>query len=299
MIDVRDVRAVTGIALLACGLLAGPARAQRVPPADASTPDAITKSVGLDQKMNAPVPQELMFRDETGKSVRLGDYFGKKPVMLVLIQYRCVKLCSEEMKILAESLKQLEFTAGKEFTLLTFSIDPREKPDLAAEYKKGYLKEYGRPAAEHGWHFLTGDDTTIHRLAASIGYRYVYDARTDQYAHPDGVILVTPAGHVARYFFRLNYDPRDLRLGLVEAAHSKIGTPIDALALLCYHYDPITGKYGLAILKVVRLAGIVTVLMMALGIMVMRQWDRHTRRRPGEGAGTAVEGGAWNRDAAG
>jgi protein SCO1/2 len=189
--------------------------------------------------------------------------------MLNLIQYRCTQLCSEEMRALAESLRELKFSIGDQFEVITVSIDPRERPDLAAEYKQHYVKQYGRASAEAGWHFLTGDETSIRRLADAIGYRYTYDAKTDQYVHPDAVVILTPKGRVARYFFHLKYPPRDLRFALIEAAAQRIGSPLDAIALLCYHYDPTTGRYGLALLKIVRLAGIVTVLVLGSAIALM------------------------------
>lgn len=246
--------------------------------------DDIAKNVRLDQKLDAQVPPDLTFKDEDGHQVRLGDYFGKKPVLLNLIQYRCTMLCSEEMKILAKSLHELKFTAGDQFTLLTVSIDPREGPELAKEFKKGYLTQYNRPGAEKGWHFLTGDDRSLHQLADSIGYHYVYDPKTDQYAHPDGVQVLTPAGKVARYFFRLDYPPRDLRFAVVEAANSHIGSPMDAIALLCYHYNPVTGKYALAILDAVRLAAISTVLILLTGVAAMTLRDRQGKWRTARAA---------------
>jgi protein SCO1 len=245
----------------------------------APLPDDIQKKVGLDQKLNAQVPLDLTFRDETGQRVQLYQFFGHKPVMMNLIQYRCTMLCSEEMNVLAQSLKELKFTAGEQFTMLTVSIDAQETPDLAAAYKKGYLQQYGRPAAAAGWHFLTGDAATIQRLADAIGYRFAYDARTEQFAHPDGVLVVTPEGRVARYFFHLDYPPRDLRLALVEAAEHKIGSPLDALALICYHYNPATGKYSLALMGVLRLAALATLLSVGVGVATMTLWDRRKTRR--------------------
>ena len=236
----------------------------------ATPQDEILKKVRLDQKLNAQIPLDVGFRDENGREVRLHEYFRGKPVMLILIQYRCAMLCNEQMNILVDSLKKMEFTPGKEFTLLTVSIDPREGPDFALEKKKAYLEEYGRPAAGEGWHYLTGDERSIRRLADSVGFYYHYDAATDQYAHPDGVILVTPNGKVARYFFRLSYPARDLRLGLVEASENRIGTPLDAIALLCFHYNPVTGKYSLTYMGILRLAGILTVVGILLWIIVMR-----------------------------
>jgi len=262
--------AVAGILLPSLAALpAGAGSAPNATAAPMNAQDQVIQNVGLDQKLNAAVPLELPFRDETGKAVRLGDYFGKKPVMLMLIQFRCTMLCTEEMNVLLESMKELKFTPGKEFDLLIVSIDPREDAELAAMKKENYLKEYGRPEAAAGWHWLTGEDSSIKPLAAAIGYRYEYDKATDQFAHPDGVIIVTPAGKTARYYFKLNYAPRDLRFGLIDAAAERIGTPLDAFALLCYHYNPVTGKYGLALIKIMRLVALATVTLLAVAILVM------------------------------
>jgi protein SCO1/2 len=285
----------TGLLLAACCLSLGclapvPARAQdrepgfpaparTVVPQDPNGADAVIKRVRLDQRLNNDVPLDAQFRDEAGKSAPFGQYLGKKPVLLMLIQYRCTMLCSEEMKILAQSLKEMKFDVGKQFNVIIVSIDDRENAELASAYKAGWVKDYGRPGAEQGWHFLTGTKDNIERLAESIGYHFTYDPRTQQFAHPDGVIVLTPAGRVSKYFFRLNYDPGDMRLALVEASNNKIGTPLDAFALLCYHYDPVTGKYGLALMQLLRLASLATVLVMALGLVVMKGWDRHAKRR--------------------
>jgi protein SCO1/2 len=240
-------------------------------------PDQVIKNVGLEQKLNARVPLDLAFRDETGRTVELRQYFAKKPVILNLIQYRCTMLCSEEMKILADSLKQVKFNIGDQFDAITLSIDAREQPDLAAGYKEKYVRDYGRPGAAAGWHFLTGDEASIRRLADAVGYRFTFDARTNQFAHPDGVIILTPQGKIARYFFRLNYPPRDLRFGLIEATANRIGTPLDYFALLCYHYNPVTGRYGVAFMQLLRLSAIATVLMLLTGIAIMKWRDRRER----------------------
>jgi len=276
-----DARVILYI-LLSMSSLVPPAHAQRGVPLgqgrESQAQATITREVRLDQRLDSTVAKDATFRDETGKPVRIGDYLGTRPIMLILIQYRCTMLCSEEMKALAASLKALRFTAGEEFTLLTVSIDPREPPALAMEYKRGYLKDYNRPSAERGWHFLTGDEPNISRLADSIGYHYRYDSKTDQYAHPDGVIVLTPQGKIARYFFRLNYPARDLRLGLIEAASNRIGTPLDYFSLLCYHYNPATGTYGIAILGMVRLAGLATVVLILACVITMILRDRRARR---------------------
>jgi protein SCO1/2 len=290
-------RALRGVTLAAAVLLgavlsAGAAHAQKTPAgaADNQALDAqgaMLKSVRLDQKLGNHVPLDAAFRDENGKPVRIGDYFGDKPVALVMIQYRCTMLCTEEMNVLMASMKQLKFTPGKEFNLVIVSIDPREDAELAMGKKISYLAEYGRPDAAKGWHWLTGSKENIDKLADSVGYHYVYDAKTDQYAHPDGVIMMTPKGEIARYFFRLEYPARDLRLGLIEASRGKIGTPLDAIALLCYHYNPVTGRYAVALLNLVRGASLAMVLGLCAGIMLLKLREGH---RKGDPTGLGSEG---------
>ena len=290
---IRAMCTARGLRRLALGLglviaCASPALAQRDlrggsgPKLDTQQ-DQILKEVRLDQQLNAQVPLDLPFKEEdpkgVGRDVTLREYFDK-PVMLMLIQFRCTMLCTEQMNVLVDSLKELKFTAGKEFNLLIVSIDSREKPDLGAEMKESMLKRIERPGAAAGLHFLTGTDASINALAQAIGFHFKYDARTDQFAHPDGVIIVTPAGKVAKYFFSLNYAPRDMRYGLIEAARNRIGTVIDAIALLCFHYNPVTGKYGLAVVNLVRIGGLATVLMLALGVLVMKRRDRAVRPVP-------------------
>ncbi len=256
---------------------------ENIGPIPALNPDAVVKAkyVGLDQRLKSYIPLDLRFRDENGRAVRLADYYGAKPVMLIIIQYRCQMLCGEEVIALSKSLKELAFTPGKDFTLLTVSIDPREEPGLALEKKKTMLADYKRPGAEQGWHFLVGDLANITALTKAVGYRYLYDPKTDQFAHPDGVIVTTPKGEIARYFFRLEYPASGLRLALVEASKGKIGNPIDALALLCYHYNPTTGKYGLEVVNLVRMGGVVTLLLMLGGFgLLTRKRDPQTEAPP-------------------
>jgi protein SCO1 len=271
--------------LFAAGLLAlsaAPAAAQRVH----GTDEEIVKQVRLEQKLDAPLPLDAPLKDEDGKDVKLGDYFGEKPVMMMLIQFRCTMLCTEQVNILLDSLKRLKFTPGKEFNLLIVSIDPREKPDLAAEMKASFVKEYRRPESAPGIHFLTTDEKTIDRVASAVGFRFAYVQKTDQFAHPDGVIIATPAGHAARYFFRLEYPARFLRYGLIEAAQNKISTPLaDAIALLCFHYNPTTGTYTLGFMKVLRIAAVATVLLIALSITMMRRRERPVAAVVGAGHG--------------
>jgi len=241
--------------------------------------DAVLDRVALVQRMDAQVPLDTPFRDETGRTITLRDCFRGKPVLLNLIQYRCTMLCSEEMKILAESLKQMTFDIGKQFDVVTLSIDARETPELAADYKRGYVRDYGRPGAEQGWHFLTGDKASIQRVADAIGYRFVYDPAKDQFAHPDGITVLTPQGRVARYFFRLEYPARELRLAVVEATNRRIASPTDLLALVCYHYDPVMGRYDIAFMRLVRIGGLFTVLATAGGIFLFNLRERRGARR--------------------
>ncbi len=256
---------------------AGTAQAQGPGRAPIDSRDARLKLVRLEQRLNNQLPVDTQFRDEDGREVRLHEYFGRKPVMLMLIQFRCTNLCVAQLQTLIGSLRELKFTPGKEFTLLIVSIDPRENAELAKGMKTSALEQYGRPAGAAGWHWLTGTQQSVDRLASAVGFHYFYDDRTDQYAHPDGVILSTPEGKIARYFFKLDYAPSGLRLGLVEAASHKIGTPLDAIALLCFHYNPLTGKYAVAIMRLVQLGAIVTVLTLAVGIGVMKRRERSVR----------------------
>jgi len=241
------------------------------------TRPAVPGNLGIDQRLNAQVPFDLVFRDETGRSVQFGDYFGSKPVILALVYYRCPMLCPLVLDGLVSSLRVLSFTAGNQFTVVVVSFNPRETPELAAAKKETSLQRYARPGAEGGWHFLTGDERAIARLAGTVGFRYTYDAAQDQYAHASGIVVLTPQGKIARYFYGIEYAPRDLRLGLVEAAANKIGSPIDQLLLLCYHYNPATGKYSAIVLDAVRLGGAATVL--ALGTFLVVMWRREMTRQ--------------------
>ncbi len=249
------------------------ARAQGAP---SSQPAPILQKVGIDQKLGASVPLDLIFRDEDGRAVRLGTYFGEKPVLLSLVYYECPMLCTLILNGLVRSLRALSFTAGKEFTVLTVSFDPREGPELAAAKKQTYMRIYGRPEAERGWHFLTGEEAAIRRLTEAVGFRYAFDPETGQFAHASGIMVLTPQGQIARYFYGIEYAPRDLRLGLIEAAQGKIGSPVDQILLYCYHYDPKGGRYSLVVMNVLRLAGIATVLILGGFLVVMFCRDRRT-----------------------
>jgi protein SCO1/2 len=218
---------------------------------------------GIEQKLGEQVPLDLTFIDEAGQPATLRELVDDKPVVLALVYYKCPMLCGQVLNGLLESLRELRLDAGREFNVLTISIDPEETPALAAAKKKGYLARYNRSGSETGWRFLTGEPDHISQIADAVGFRYTYDPKTRQYAHAAGIMVLTPEGRIARYFYGIRYNPRDLRLGLVEASSGTIGSPVDALLLLCYSYDPAHGRYGLVIANVLRVAGGVTILLLA------------------------------------
>jgi protein SCO1 len=233
----------------------------------------LLQGIGIDQKLNAQVPPNLHFRDEFGKTVRLGDYFGKKPVILSLVYFDCPMLCTMAENGLLHSLQEVKFTVGHEFDVLTVSFDPHDTVELAAAKKAVYVGLYGRKGAENGWHFLTGDEAEIQQLTRAVGFRYRYDAQAKQFVHATGIMLLTPQGRVARYFYGIYYPSRDLRLGLVEASASKIGSPVDEVLLFCCRYDPATGKYGMIISRVIQISGLITILFVG-GLILTLSWSR-------------------------
>jgi protein SCO1 len=237
-------------------------------------PGTTLSRVGFDQNLDAQLPLDLIFRDESGRSVKLGDYFGSKPVIVTLVYYRCPMLCGEELKGLARSLKPLSQVVGDQFDVVTVSIDPTETPELARAKKESVLERYGRPGAEAGWHFLTGDQASISKLAEEVGFRYTYAPETKLYAHTAGLVVATPKGRISRYFYGIDYSPKDLQFGLMESSAGKIGSPIARLLLFCYHYDPTTGKYSLAIMGIIRVIGTSTALVLAAYVVVMLRRDR-------------------------
>jgi len=219
--------------------------------------------VGIDQKLNAQVPLDLVFRNENGESVALQEYFRGKPVIISLVYYRCPMLCTQVLNGMVQTFKTLQFTAGKEFDVVTVSIDPTETPEIATDKKDTYITEYARAGAEKGWHFLVGDSLNIKKLADAVGFKYVYDVPTKQYAHASGIMITTPQGKLARYLYGIEYGAKDLTFSVMEASQEKIGSPVDKLLLLCYHYDPTTGKYGMVVANLLRAAGALTVLVIA------------------------------------
>jgi protein SCO1 len=243
-------------------------------PVSAGVPQSVVPDVGIEQNLNAQVPGELTFRDDTGSLVRLGDYFGARPTILVFAYYQCPMLCPLVLDGVAKALRVLSFDPGKQFAVVVVSFAANETPALAAAKKSEILQRYPRPGTEGGWHFLTGDETAIARLAHTVGFRYTYDQQHAQYAHAAGVVVLTPQGRIARYFYGIEFAPKDLRLGLVEAADNKIGSLADQLLLLCYHYDPTTGKYSALTMDAVRVGGALTVLALGGLIVVAGRRDR-------------------------
>jgi protein SCO1 len=235
---------------------------------------AALRDIGFDQRLGETVPLDITLRDEAGRAVRLGDYFRGRPVALSLVYYECPMLCTVTLNGLTGALSTLTFEPGREFEMLTVSFDHREGAALAAAKKATYLKRYGRPGAEAGWHFLTGDREALQALTRAVGFRYAWDEATGQFAHPSGLVVLTPEGRIARYLYGVEYTPKDLRLAVVEASERRVGTAVDQAVLYCYRYDPMTGKYGLVVMRVVRAAGVVTVLALGGFILAMRRRDK-------------------------
>ncbi|HEY0072672.1 MAG TPA: SCO family protein [Abditibacteriaceae bacterium] len=243
--------------------------------------DKILDSVGFDQKLDNQLPLGLEFKDESGKTVQLRQYFGEKPVIILPIYYRCGTLCPIGAEEMLRSLKQIKPAIGQEYQIVTLSIDPKEGPELAAETKKRYVTEYKRDDAKTaaGWHFLTGKHEAIDELCDAIGFRYAYVPKTGEYAHPDGIVMATPEGKVARYFYRLDYPPRDIQFGLMEAASERIGSPLQYLALSCFHYDPTLGKYNVNVMKVLRLFSAFFVVLCLSVIAFVVRLERKNERK--------------------
>ena len=240
--------------------------------------------VAIQQKLGWEVPLDLTFRDEQGKIVRLRDYFRGKPVLLNFVYFNCPMLCPMTLEGLTSSLTEMKFNVGKEFDIVTVSIDPRDKPSQAAAFKDRYVRKYGRLDAAYGWHFLTGTDSNIKRLADSVGFQYAYDVKRDQFAHAAAVLVLTPQGRTSRYFYGFEFKPRDLRLAVVEASGGKIGSATDQFLLLCYHYDPAIGKYSRNAMNFVRAGGVATLMILTSFVVVMlRREKAQPHSRPADG----------------
>ena len=231
--------------------------------------------VAIAQKLGAEVPKELLFRNDHDQIVRLGDFFKSgRPVLLHFVYFNCPMLCPMTLEGLTNSLSEMKFNVGKEFDILTVSIDPRDKVSVAATLKDRYVKHYGRLQAANNWHFLTTNETTIKRLTDAVGFQFAYDPHTDQFAHGAAVLILTPDGRTSRYFYGFEHKPRDLRLAIVEASGGKIGTATDQFLLMCYHYDPATGKYTRAAMNLARVGGGVTVACLGSFIFLMLRKER-------------------------
>ena len=237
------------------------------PPANVRPPGL--KNVGIEQHLNEQIPPDLIFRDENRNQVRLADYFGKKPMILNLVYYQCPMLCGEVLSGLESALRVLKFDVGNQFDVLTVSFDPRETPAMASAKKAEFLKRYGRAGATQGWHFLTGPQESIDALTKAAGFQYEYDPTSGQFAHTTAIMVLTPEGRIAQYYYGVEYAPKDLRLGLIQASQDKIGNLADQVLLYCYHYDPATGKYGAVVMRILRLAGAATILTLGLFMLVM------------------------------
>lgn len=238
------------------------------------------REVGYDQRIGEQVPLDLAFRDEAGRNVRLGDYFKKKPVILVLAYYHCPMLCDMVLQGVVTTLKPLTFNAGKEFDVVVASIDPDETPEMAAEQERDIVARYGRAGGAEGFHFLTGPQASIDALTRAVGFRYVYEKERDEYAHPAGIVIMTPGGRVSRYLFGIDFPPRDVRLGLIESTQDKLGSAVDSLLLYCYHYNPAIGRYSTAVFNILRVAAGATLIGLITLVVMLRRRESRQQPRP-------------------
>jgi len=272
------------LALAALLAVAVPAQAQyatgpqQLSPPSLQQPE-ILKRVGIDQKIGQQLPLDMTFRDEAGREVRLGDFFGKRPVVLALAYFDCPMLCTQVLNGMTAALKTLNFDAGRDYEVVVVSIDPRDTPRVAGDKKMAYVASYGRPQTAAGWHFLTGTESSITPVADALGFRYVYDPALKQYAHGAAIYVATPKGVVARYLLGIDFAPRDLRLSIVEASNNVLGTVTDRVLLLCYHYDPATGQYGAATINAVRIGFVATVTGFLVFLFVSLRRERQAAAR--------------------
>jgi protein SCO1 len=268
--------------LLAVAVLAASAWGQMnngvmSPPANTRPPRL--ENVGIEQHLDAQVPSDLTFLDDTGKAIKLGDYFGRKPLILNLVYYNCTMLCGEALAGLSSAMRLVKFDVGNEFDVITVSFDPRETPEMAAAKKKDYVARYGRANAAAGWHFLTGQPDFINALTKVVGFQYQYDPKSNQFAHATAIMVLTPQGRISRYFYGVDFPPKDLRMGLVEASQGKIGNVVDAVLLYCYHYNPETGKYGAMVANILRLAAGATILFLGGFLFILWRLDLSVTRK--------------------
>jgi protein SCO1 len=274
---------ITILALAATAALAQPGQLAPVQPSlsmqDGNLKPALPgalQGVGIDQKLDRQIPLDLVFRDEAGRQVPLSTFFhAGKPVLLAPVYYRCPMLCTQILNGVASSLKAVSLDPGRDFEIVAFSFDPRDTPETAAAKKQVYLKRFGRAGTANGWHLLTGDEANIEALTGALGYHYKFDTASGQFAHASGIMLLTPDGRISRYFYGVEYAPRDVRLGLVEASRNQIGSPVDQVLLFCFHYDPATGKYGAVVMNLIRFTGAVFALI--CGAVLFFVWRRDLR----------------------
>ncbi len=276
LISLRTAIGLMSVVLMAAGVSAqgnGPGLRPEPGMPSSQTPTPLS-NVSFEQRLNEQLPLDLPFRDEAGNTVKLGDYFGRKPVILTFVYYECPMLCTEVLNGLESSLRVLNETVGREFDVVTVSFDPKETAVLAAGKKKAYLERYQRPEAEQGWHFLTGDQASIDALTKAAGFHYFWDEASHQFAHASGIIVATPAGKVSRYFMGIEHSPRDVKFALIESSNEKIGTLAERLLLYCYHYDPAKGNYGFVAMRAVRIGGAVTILALVGFVFVSIRRDQ-------------------------
>jgi protein SCO1/2 len=263
------------VGFLGLALLAGAAWGQGMTTGIMSPPPNVRppglKNVAIQQNLNQQIPPDLVFTDDLGRKVKLGDYFGQKPLILNFVYYGCPMLCGEELAGLESALRVLKFDLGKEFEVITISFDPKNTPEIAAKKKEQFLRRYNRPGAERGWHFLVGEPAAIDAVTKAAGFQYEYDAKTEQFAHSTAIMVLTPQGRIAQYYYGIEYPPNDLRLALVEASRNRIGNVVDELLLYCYHYDPEKGKYSATVLRVLRLMAVATLLCLGTLMLVMNR----------------------------
>jgi protein SCO1 len=270
------------IGLFALLLSARAASAQAVPGdagAAAQNMPAVLRDVGFEPQLNAHLPLDLAFRDETGRTVQLRDYFSQKPVVLALVYYGCPMLCNQVEQGVVGSLRMLSFNPGRDYEVVFVSFDPRETPDMAAQKKESAMTHFRRPETAGGWHFLTGSKDSIDALTRGANFRYSFDQKSNLFAHASGIMLLTPDGRISRYFYGAEYPARDVRFGLVDASAGKIGTPVDRALLFCYQYDPTTARYSASILKIIRLGGVLTIVCLVAAILIFRRRDLLARAK--------------------
>jgi len=276
----RTARLALVALLIAPAALLRASGAPGSPPPEAPPPPPPVKDVGFDQRLGEAVPLDLVFRDEAGESVRLARYFGKRPVVLSLVYFNCPMLCGMTTDGLVRSVRALTFEPGTDYEILSVSFDPRDTPEAASEKKRTVMAQYGRKSGPGGWHFLTGDASSIASLTKAVGFRYVWDAEQKQFAHATGITVLTPQGRIAKVFFGIEYAAKDLRLALIEASEERIGNVVDQLLLLCFHYDPKAGRYTATVQNFVRAGGVLTFVLLAGFVTIMLRKERATAGRP-------------------